>query len=332
MKKQLIVKKLFCVLALICVFVSVFAVNASAEVTTNTSLTEDDDFRLIHVNELLGTNFPITVWSDGKNRFYIRFLQGVPSYIFSDVQVSSDGNALGYTAQTRLLFYDDNMNPLECYCDYVYYDAQGALIYKTGGRSTEFNIGYYAASEFTCLQFAGTAVFNDHDLNHKIFTVKQNVKDHRNAYNLFTAADINALFKQQGKPVAEGMIYLHKSDEFSDILGYHWVSAKWFDQLQDEAKQLVDNLNAENSDLLDRIAELEKLNTDAVKAYDEGKAAAYAEYNAVSGLLDGTVNAVSSTVGYFFDNIKVGTITLGGVLSILIIFLVVVFIIRKVKN
>ena len=330
MKKQLIVKKLFCVLALICVFVSVFAVDAFAVSSVNTSISPDDDPNLRYIYTNQGTDKPISVWMvSSSEKYYLRFLKNVPAYIVAHEVVGADGTASGYSAATWLTFYDVNFNPVKCYVDMWIYKSDG-LSYEVVGNVSEYCIGYYCP-KIACQQFSGTAVFQDSDRSSLIYAVQKNVMQYRYRFELYTAADINALFKKQGKPDAEGMIYLHKSDEFSDILGYHWVSAKWFDQLQDEAKQLVDNLNAENSDLLDRIAELEKLNTDAVKAYDEGKAAAYAEYNAVSGLLDGTVNAISSTVGFFFDNIKVGAVTLGGVVSLVIIFVVVICIVRKVK-
>lgn len=330
MKKQLIVKKLFCVLALICVFVSVFAVDAFAVSSVNTSISPDDDPNLRYIYTNHGTDKPISVWMvSSSEKYYLRFLKNVPAYIVAHEVVGADSTASGYSAATFLTFYDVNFNPVKCYVDMWIYESDG-LSYKVVGNVSEYCIGYYCPN-IACQQFSGTAVFQDTDRSSLINAVQKNVMQYRYRFELYTAADINDLFKKQTKNNEDA--YLGSTSQaFSEILGYHWVSAKYYDLMSQEYSKNIASWNDTASELQARIAELEKLNTDAVKAYDEGKAAAYAEYNAVSGLLDGTVNAVSSTVGYFFDNIKVGTITLGGVLSILIIFLVVVFIIRKVKN
>ena len=329
MKKQLIVKKLFCVLALICVFVSVFAVDAFAVSSTNISVSPEDDPNLRYIYTHQGTDKPISVWMVNSNeKYYFRFLKGTPSYIVAHEVVGADGTASGYSAATWLSFYDANFNPVKCYVDMWTYKDDG-LSYSSVGNVSEYCIGYYCPN-IACQQFSGTAVFQDSDRSSLIYAVKEHVKKNRNVYELYTAADINDFFKLQLKK-DDGGYFGSNSQDYDEILGYHWVSAKYYDLMSQEYSKNILSWNDTASELQARIAELEKLNTDAVKAYDEGKAAAYAEYNAVSGLIDGTVNTISSTVGFFFDNIKVGTVTLGAVVSLVVIFVVVIVIVKKVK-
>lgn len=329
MKIQLIVKKLFCVLALICVFVSVFAVDAFAVSSVNTSISPDDDPNLRYIYTNHGTDKPISVWMvSSSEKYYLRFLKNVPAYIVAHEVVGADSTASGYSAATFLTFYDVNFNPVKCYVDMWIYESDG-LSYKVVGNVSEYCIGYYCPN-IACQQFSGTAVFQDTDRSSLINAVQKNVMQYRYRFELYTAADINDLFKKQTKNNEDA--YLGStSQDFSEILGYHWVSAKYYDLMSQEYSKNIASWNDTASELQARIAELEKLNTDAVKAYDEGKAAAYSEYNAVSGLIDGTVNTISSTIGFFFDNIKVGAVTLGAVVSLVVIFVVVIVIVKKVK-
>ena len=244
MKKQLIVKKLFCVLALICVFVSVFAVDAFAASSTNISISPDDDPNLRYIYTKYGTDKPISVWMvSSSEKYYLRFLKNVPAYIVAHEVVGADATSLGYSAATYLTFYDSNFQPVKCYLDLWIYESDG-LSYKVVGNVSEYCIGYYCP-KIACQQFSGTAVFQDTDQSSLINAAQKNVIKNRFANELYTAADINDLFRKQKKNNEDA--YLGStSQDFSEILGYHWVSANYYDLMSQEYSKNIASWNDNN--------------------------------------------------------------------------------------
>lgn len=326
MKRQLFVK-IFAVLALIIVLATSLMTSVSAEMSINTSVSSGSDYNLSYLYSHFGTNREYSVWSDGTRTYYLRFVEGFsPSYIVCKTIYGSDVG--GYQPTTVLYFYDSNFNEISGLLkfDYWVYYHDG-LVYGKFCETDQFFFGYYLP-DMACLQFSGTAIFDGEVSMEEsyIYAIQQNVIKKRNDFGLFYLKDIDDLFRLQAKDFSsdDSSLFI-TSSKIPDIFGYNWVSGDLYDRLHSD-------LVSSYSELEERNFVLESLHDkDLTEAYEQGKAAAYSEYNAVSGLIDGAVNTVSATVGFFFDNIKVGTVTLGGVISILVIFLVVVLIYKKVN-